>query len=54
MHWQVIASYLVDKYQGPDYGASFALDTPEERAHDHLVQHIHDIYICSIQACTFP
>ena len=52
MRSQAIASYLVDKYQGADYGPTFALDTPEERAHDHLVQRMHDIYICSIQACT--
>ena len=47
---QVIAGYLADKYS--DHGASLALDTAEERAHDHLVQRVHDIYICSIQART--
>jgi hypothetical protein len=47
---QVIASYLADKYQ--DHGASLALDTAEDRAHDHLVQRVHDLYITTVQAGT--
>ena len=45
---QVIASYLADKYA--EEGPSFALDTPELRAHDALAQRIHDLYIIPIQA----
>ena len=43
----MIASYLADKYR--DEGASFDLPTPELRAHDQLVQRIHDQYIAPIQ-----
>lgn len=43
----MIASYLADKYE--DEGASFNLPTPELRAHDKLVQRVHDQYIAPIQ-----
>ncbi|CAL8470316.1 g9858 [Coccomyxa elongata] len=48
---EVIASYLADKYK--DEGASFDLPTPELRAHDKLVQRIHDQYIAPIQGAMY-
>lgn len=41
----VIMSYLEDKYG--QYGPSFMLDTPEERAFVELLVRMHDIYIAS-------
>lgn len=47
----VILGYLEDKYS--EFGTSFAMETPEERADVQLFCRIHDLYIASPN-CTQP